>query len=41
LGLSICRHLIGAHGGTFDLTSAAGKGTTIRIVFPAAQESGA
>lgn len=38
LGLSICRHLIGAHGGTFELTSTPGKGTTIRMIFPALQE---
>jgi signal transduction histidine kinase len=35
LGLSICRHLIGTHGATFALESAPGKGTTIRLVFPA------
>lgn len=38
LGLSICRHLVGSHGATFALESAPGKGTTIRLVFPAAQE---
>jgi signal transduction histidine kinase len=36
LGLSICRHLAGTHGATFALESAAGKGTTVRLVFPAA-----
>ena len=36
LGLSICRHLVGAHGATFALTSAPGKGTTVKLVFPAA-----
>lgn len=35
LGLSICRHLVGTHGATFALESAPGKGTTIRLVFPA------
>ena len=36
LGLSICRHLAGTHGATFALESAVGKGTTIRLTFPAA-----
>ena len=36
LGLSICRHLAGSHGATFALESAPGKGTTVRIIFPAA-----
>jgi signal transduction histidine kinase len=36
LGLSICRHLAGTHGATFALESTAGKGTTVRLVFPAA-----
>jgi signal transduction histidine kinase len=36
LGLSICRHLAGTHGATFALESAVGKGTTVRLVFPAA-----
>jgi signal transduction histidine kinase len=36
LGLSICRHLAGTHGATFGLESAPGKGTTVRLVFPAA-----
>ncbi len=35
LGLSICRHLLGAHGATISLESTPGKGTTVRIVFPA------
>jgi signal transduction histidine kinase len=38
LGLSICRHLVGTHGATFGLESAPGKGTTVRLVFPAAHE---
>lgn len=38
LGLSICRHLAGAHGATFALESAVGKGTTIRLTFPAAPQ---
>ncbi len=36
LGLSICRHLLGTHGATLELNSTPGKGTTVRMVFPAA-----
>jgi signal transduction histidine kinase len=36
LGLSICRHLAGSHGAEFALESAPGKGTTVRLTFPAA-----
>ncbi len=35
LGLGICRHLLGAHGATLTLESEEGRGTTIRMVFPA------
>lgn len=35
LGLNICRHLAGTHGATFELESVLGKGTTVRLVFPA------
>jgi signal transduction histidine kinase len=35
LGLSICRHLTGTHGAAFYVESAPGKGTTVRLVFPA------
>lgn len=35
LGLSICRHLVGTHGATFGLDSTPGKGTTIKLTFPA------
>jgi signal transduction histidine kinase len=38
LGLSICRHLTGTHGATFTLESAPGKGTTIKLTFPAAPQ---
>jgi signal transduction histidine kinase len=34
LGLSIVRHLVESHGARIDLTSALGRGTTIRMVFP-------
>jgi signal transduction histidine kinase len=37
LGLGICRHLVSAHGGTFELKSELGKGTEIRLTFPIAQ----
>lgn len=39
LGLSICRHLVGTHGATFDVESAPGRGTTARMVFPAAPQT--
>ncbi len=35
LGLSICRHLLGSHGGSLELDSAPGKGTVVRMQFPA------
>jgi signal transduction histidine kinase len=35
LGLAIVRHLAEAHGGTAQVTSELGKGTTIRVWFPA------
>jgi signal transduction histidine kinase len=35
LGLSICRHLTGSHGGTFVIESKPGVGTTVRLSFPA------
>lgn len=38
LGLSICRHLAGTHGASFSLESTVGKGTTIRLIFPAAPQ---
>jgi signal transduction histidine kinase len=38
LGLSICRHLLGVHGATMAVDSLPGRGTTTRIVFPAAPE---
>jgi signal transduction histidine kinase len=38
LGLSICRHLVGTHGATFGVESAVGKGTTVKLVFPAAPQ---
>jgi signal transduction histidine kinase len=38
LGLSICRHLVGTHGATMAVESLPGKGTTIRLRFPAAPQ---
>jgi signal transduction histidine kinase len=35
LGLGICRHLLGAHGASLTLESEPGRGTTMRMVFPA------
>jgi two-component system, OmpR family, phosphate regulon sensor histidine kinase PhoR len=34
LGLSIVKHAVEAHGGRVDLTSAVGRGTTVRLFFP-------
>jgi two-component system phosphate regulon sensor histidine kinase PhoR len=34
LGLSIVKHLVEAHGGRVDLSSAVGRGTTVRITLP-------
>ena len=34
LGLSICQAIVLSHGGTIDLSSAEGRGTTVRIRFP-------
>jgi len=34
LGLSIVKHVAEAHGGRVDLTSALGRGTTVRITLP-------
>ena len=36
LGLPICNRIIEAHGGSITLNSAIGKGTTVRVVLPAA-----
>ena len=39
LGVGICRHLVTAHGGAFDLKSEPGHGVTVRLSFPAAVQS--
>ena len=36
LGLAIVKHLIQAHGGTLDITSTIGHGTTVLVELPAA-----
>jgi signal transduction histidine kinase len=35
LGLAICRRIVEEHGGTISIQSEVGRGTTVRIVFPA------
>jgi len=35
LGLGICRHILGAHGATLTMESTPGRGTTLRMLFPA------
>ncbi len=34
LGLAICQWIVAAHGGTIAVTSAPGKGTTVRVTLP-------
>jgi len=34
LGLTLARRIVGAHGGTIDLASAPGVGTTVRVAVP-------
>jgi len=36
LGLGICRHIVGAHGGELTLDSQPGRGTIFRLTLPAA-----
>ena len=39
LGLAIVKHIAGAHGGSVDVASAPGKGSTFTLVLPAEPES--
>ena len=34
LGLPLCRNIVEAHGGTIEITSDVGRGTTVRLQFP-------
>ena len=34
LGLAICKWIVEAHGGAFEVTSKVGEGTTVRVSFP-------
>ncbi|MGE5619153.1 MAG: sensor histidine kinase [Sphingomonadaceae bacterium] len=36
LGLAICRRIVEEHGGSIEISSASGEGTTVRITLPAA-----
>ena len=40
LGLPISRRIVEAHGGSISIESEPGRGTTIRIILPAAEEEG-
>ncbi len=39
LGLSICQSIVVAHGGTLELSSELGKGTTVRVTLPRVPEA--
>jgi two-component system, OmpR family, sensor histidine kinase BaeS len=41
LGLAIARDVVAAHGGTIDIESRQGSGTTVRVYLPAARADGA
>src|SRR5213075_192680 len=39
LGLAIVKHIVQGHGGELGITSAVGRGTTVRVLWPAAMPS--
>ncbi len=39
LGLTVCKNIIESHNGTIDVASEVGKGTSIKLNFPALKES--
>ena len=39
LGLVVCQEIVKAHGGTIDITSEVGKGTSVRIYLPSDERS--
>lgn len=41
LGLAICRRLVEEHGGTIDIKSEPGRGTSVRLLFPATSNEAA
>jgi two-component system phosphate regulon sensor histidine kinase PhoR len=38
IGLSICKHIVEAHGGTIGFTSSPGKGSTFEFMIPIVHE---
>jgi PAS domain S-box-containing protein len=41
LGLAICRRIVEDHGGTIEIESEVGRGTTVRMLFPATAHAAA
>jgi PAS domain S-box-containing protein len=41
LGLAICRRIVEEHGGSIEIESEIGRGTTVRMLFPATANGGA
>lgn len=41
LGLAICRRIVQEHGGTLEITSEPGRGTTVRILLRVANGANA
>ena len=39
LGLAICKRIVQQHGGTLEIESAVGTGTTVRVTVPARSEA--